>query len=487
MANHEGVAFETYQISDFPGVERIWDTTPEQFITDPVSLQTGINFKNLLYGGENVHILGANTGDEGKGTWVYRLANNRSLSGIDGVTVVRTTGGIGAGHEFVPIGAREPLVHHLLSAGISHTMNNIVGRGVLSHPETLVKEIDQLHQRGYKPNIGIDASNFLHWDAHKMRDIMEEEARGGNSIGTTKSGIGPAASDYYGRHGMRIGDLLKSNADLRTLVEAEVERNNRILAGFHEYDPVEVFEQFLRWKEYLAPYLMNTLPIVYEAVDDGRLIGEAAQAFRLGRETGFDGSTTSTNSGTATFEQQYMVSRRRATNLGVIKPVPTFVGRHTIHSPLPEDQQAMLYDRTSQRGSPETGRTSGRRRNYGRLSVPELLAAVEAYDLHGLLISKADVIEGLPYIEIGLNYVFADGTVTDIYDPKDPRMSDPQTRMNVLRMPMWSGSIAGLNRFEDAPRELRAFVDTVQHLAGVPVVGVGTGGRFEDAMYRKAA
>ena len=43
---------------------------------------------------------------------------------------------------------------------------------------------------------------------HIKLDVVEEERKGANKIGTTKKGIGPAYMDKAARIGIRIADLL---------------------------------------------------------------------------------------------------------------------------------------------------------------------------------------------------------------------------------------------------------------------------------------
>ena len=44
---------------------------------------------------------------------------------------------------------------------------------------------------------------------HRLLDGLEETARGGAQIGTTKRGIGPAYADKAARNGIRLGDLTR--------------------------------------------------------------------------------------------------------------------------------------------------------------------------------------------------------------------------------------------------------------------------------------
>jgi adenylosuccinate synthase len=168
-----------------------------------------------------------------------------------------------------------------------------------------------------------------------------------------------------------------------------------------------------------------------------------------------------------------------------MKIVPTFVGRHMNHSPLPEASAKLLYARTRERGRPEAGSVSGRERTYYWTSIPEIRAAIDTYDLNALVVAKIDIADMLPEIHLGMEYVFADGTRTTAFDPDDERMFDPQTRMNTLMLDGWQQSTAGLTSFEDAPRNLQSTIHSIAKLTGVPVIAFGTGPHFGEAVYAR--
>ena len=72
---------------------------------------------------------------------------------------------------------------------------------------------------------------------HRVLDGLEESARGGAQIGTTKRGIGPAYADKAARSGIRMGDLCRPGylADRLALALPRVNRTVTHL-GSEEFD-----------------------------------------------------------------------------------------------------------------------------------------------------------------------------------------------------------------------------------------------------------
>ena len=480
-----GVESLTRTVDTDPDLNEIWENPPKHLIANDLSIRFA-GQQRVVPNTNAIGIFGAQKGDESKGTWSYRYSHLRPAGGV----AIRA-GGPGAGHMIRPENESEEVGFRMLPTSIDDGWVKIAGRGELVVPELVINEMQILKRLGYNPtpkNIMIDGAAFLAWDAHIQRDIAEEKSRGKDAIGTTKSGVGPAASDYTARVGLRMDCLLKTKQETERLVQDEVERQNRILTSLpseFNLDPNETLEKFKEWVKILGPYIGNTYPVVTRALkENGNLIFEGAQAFGISLDTGFRGSVTSTDSGPGSFTRRYRTSENRlGWRIGVLKLVPTCVGNHVIHSPLSQEHQEPLYLRTEERGRPEAGTVSGRRRKYYWLSVPEICAAIETYNLNALVLAKVDAVDTLPEIRFGVEYVFPDGYTTTDYDPDDPRMLDERTRMNTLKLDGWKTSTAGLNTFEDAPRQLRAAVATLEHLTNLPIVAIGTGPAFHEAIY----
>lgn len=468
-------------IEQVAGLVEVWTYPPAQLMIQPIE------------GNPNaMGNAGLQRGDEGKGDETYTQAHTAALRGLDGV-VAKIAGGAGTGHTFYPPGGPEDgIVHAMLPSVVENNWQKVIGRGVLGSPERLIEEIQGLRTMGYDTSadrILIDGAAFLAWDVYKEIDAAEELARGNEAIGTTKSGVGPAAADYTARNGMTFSELLLPDDKLRARVESEVQRHNRTLEALRapkRFDATEVYQKFKKYAAELGPYIQNTFPVVMEALLYKNFIVECAQAFGLGRDTGHPGSVTSTDTGFGPLARRYRTSEKSlGRKIGVMKPIETAVGNHILYAPIGEDKQKLIYEQTAKRGRPEVGARSGRKRKVTWGSIPELRAAIETYGITEIALKKVDIADVLPEIEIGTHYVFADGTRTDKYDPEDPRMQDPNTRMDTIVIPGWLEDTSHLTSFEDAPTNLKRYVAVLEYLLGVPVISVGVGPHYEEKVLRE--
>ena len=171
---------------------------------------------------KNTVVVGLQWGDEGKGKIVDLLAANARH-------VVRFQGGNNAGHTLVVNG--ETVILHLIPSGILQPNTTcIVGNGVVVDPEVLVREMDQLEERGRSitpESLLLSADAHLVLPIHRTLDGLREQALGGAMIGTTKKGIGPAYEDKVARRGIRAGALLDLER-FRRHIQGTLSEKNRI-------------------------------------------------------------------------------------------------------------------------------------------------------------------------------------------------------------------------------------------------------------------
>jgi len=144
-------------------------------------------------------VIGSQWGDEVKGKVVDYYSKDADF-------VVRFQGGNNAGHT-IKVGD-EVYKLHITPSGVIQGKTGVIGNGVVIDPEILIKEIDELTNRGLKPKLLIsDRANFI-MPYHKILDGAEEKYLGDKKIGTTKRGIGPCYADKIARNGIRGIDLL---------------------------------------------------------------------------------------------------------------------------------------------------------------------------------------------------------------------------------------------------------------------------------------
>ena len=168
-----------------------------------------------------VIVVGTQWGDEGKGKIVDLLTERADA-------VVRYQGGNNAGHT-VMFGDKT-FILHLVPSGILRETTSILGNGVVVDLAELIKEIDELEQMAIavESHLSISDRAQLVMPWHKTFDLLREERKGKNKIGTTGRGIGPAYEDKVGRSGIRIGDLLELE-QFRTRLEEIVDEKNQLL------------------------------------------------------------------------------------------------------------------------------------------------------------------------------------------------------------------------------------------------------------------
>ena len=169
-------------------------------------------------------IVGAQWGDEGKGRVVDYLAQQADM-------VIRFQGGDNAGHTVVNEHGTFKL--HLIPSGIFNPATRcIVGAGTVVNPDTLLDEMAEVGRAGIRlDNLWLSERAQVVMPYHRLLDGLEESARGGSQIGTTKRGIGPAYADKAARTGIRLGDLTRPDY-LRARLAQTLPQKNLTLQHF---------------------------------------------------------------------------------------------------------------------------------------------------------------------------------------------------------------------------------------------------------------
>jgi len=146
-------------------------------------------------------VLGLQWGDEGKAKVIDLYSKESDV-------IIRFCGGANAGHT-VKV-KDEKFIFHLVPAGMfyEHTMC-LLGNGVAVDIETMFEEIEMLENKGIEVVSRLKISDRAHivFPFHIQLDGLREKARGADSLGTTKRGIGPCYQDKISRRGLRFGDM----------------------------------------------------------------------------------------------------------------------------------------------------------------------------------------------------------------------------------------------------------------------------------------
>src|SRR5437879_6171071 len=118
--------------------------------------------------------------------------------------VIRAQGGNNAGHTVVTEDGE--FKFQLMPSGVLYPhVTCVIGHGVVVDPRVLLKEIEQLRERGIEPdNLVVSERAHLVMSYHPLFDRLEASARGDDRLGTTWRGIGPACTAQVRRTGLRV-------------------------------------------------------------------------------------------------------------------------------------------------------------------------------------------------------------------------------------------------------------------------------------------
>ena len=420
----------------------------------------------------NVAVVGAQWGDEGKGKLVDWLSERAYV-------VVRFQGGHNAGHTLVIDGVTYKL--SLLPSGIVRPGKlSIIGNGVVIDPWALIAEIDKLSAQGVsvsRENLRIAANATLILPLHGELDRIREEAAGAGKIGTTGRGIGPAYEDKVGRRAIRVNDL----ADLSTLgpkIERLLTHHNALRRGLGQAEVLaaDLFKQLSE----IAPKILVYSDAVWALLDgikrDGkRILFEGAQGVLLDIDHGTYPYVTSSNtvagqaasgSGLGPSSIGYV--------LGIAKAYTTRVGS----GPFPTEQDNAIGEHIGKTGR-EFGTVTGRKRRCGWFDAVLVRQAIKTSGIHGIALTKLDVLDGIEEIKVGVGYML-DGKRVDYF----PAAEEAQKRVEPIYESFegWKDTTAGARSWAQLPAQAIKYVKYLEELIECPVALLSTSPERDDTI-----
>ncbi|WP_300801079.1 adenylosuccinate synthase [uncultured Desulfovibrio sp.] len=414
----------------------------------------------------NIVIIGAQWGDEGKGKIVDMLSAESDL-------IVRFQGGNNAGHT-LKVDGKETILH-LIPSGILHEGKTcLIGNGVVLDPEVFLKEVDALSAKGVDVSparLGISPKTHLILPYHKVIDQAREAKRAGKKIGTTGRGIGPCYEDKVARIGVRAGDLTQPDL-LREKVRFALLEKNVLLKELYKFEPVDensVLDSLLAQAARLTPYLTDVSAAVADAQAKGQVVlFEGAQGIHLDIDHGTYPFVTSSNtvassaaagSGTGPHALHRIV--------GIVKAYSTRVGSGPFPTELEDDTGSYLRAQGH-----EFGATTGRPRRCGWLDAVVLRETVRLNSLTEIALTKLDVLQGLPALQICVAYEL-DGKRLDYMPQGEGELA--RVRPVYEELPGFEQDISGCTEFAQLPESVRRYVERIEELAGVRISMVSVG------------
>jgi adenylosuccinate synthase len=419
----------------------------------------------------NIAVLGAQWGDEGKGKIVDLLTPNFSI-------VARYQGGHNAGHT-VYAGGRK-FVLRLLPSGILHPgVTCVIGNGVVVDPQALFAEIDELEAAGISVGDRLVVSDKAHLilPYHRELDLLSEARRGERKIGTTSRGIGPAYEDKIARRGVRVGDLANPES-LAEAIRHNVDARNRLIKE-STMDSRQVLDELRKaWKR-MERWATDVSVFLARARAQGKsIMFEGAQGTLLDIDHGTYPYVTSSNATIGGVCTGLGVGPRAIdTVLGVAKAYTTRVGE----GPLPTELTGPIGDRLRETGK-EFGAVTGRPRRCGWYDAVAVRYAVRVNGLDALALTKLDVLDGLPELQVCTAYRVNGTTYAEM--PSDAaQLATAEPIYETL--PGWTSPTKGARTFDALPREARAYVARLEAITGVAAAIVSTGSGRDETILRE--
>jgi adenylosuccinate synthase len=417
-----------------------------------------------------VIVVGAQWGDEGKGKIVDLLTPGFSI-------VARYQGGHNAGHT-VYAGSRK-FILRLLPSGILHEgITCIIGNGVVIDPQALFAEIDELAAAGIAIGSRLLISDKAHLilPYHKELDLLSEARRGERKIGTTSRGIGPAYEDKIARRGVRVGDLANPEL-LAEAIEHNVAARNRLIAD-STMDAGQVLADLGAAWQRMQPWVTDVSVFLDRARRDERpIMFEGAQGTLLDIDHGTYPYVTSSNATIGGVCTGLGVGPRAIDRvLGVAKAYTTRVGA----GPLPTELTGELGNRLRETGQ-EFGSVTGRPRRCGWYDAVAVRYACRVNGLDALALTKLDVLDGLPELQVCTSYRCRGVVLTEM--PGDlAQLAACEPIYETL--PGWSAPTQGLRDYDALPAEARAYIKRLEEITGVPAAIVSTGSGRNETIFR---
>ena len=420
-------------------------------------------------------VVGLQYGDEGKGKITDVLSAKSDY-------VVRFQGGDNAGHTVYA--GEEKFVLHLLPSGVLQCKGKcIIANGVVVNPKAFLKEIGQIEEKGMRTDhVFISRRAHVIMPYHILLDTYREEEEGGTQIGTTKKGIGPCYEDKIARVGIRMVDLLNPEV-LAEKIKKNLKTKNSLFEKYFEkpkLDFDEIYNEFLALGETLKDRIVDTEVELNEAIHNGKnILFEGAQAAMLDIDFGTYPYVTSSSPTTGGVCSGAGVPPTSLQNLiGVAKAYTTRVG----NGPFPTELNDEIGEEMRKVGH-EFGATTGRPRRCGWLDLVSLKHATMINGINNLVITKLDVLSGMPTLKIATKYKTEDGKIIDYFTSSTTKLYNYEPIYEELEG--WTEDITHARTYDDLPANAKKYIEFIEKHLGINVYLVSVGPERTQNIIRK--
>ncbi len=412
---------------------------------------------------ENLVIVGAQWGDEGKGKIVDLLSKDYDVA-------IRYQGGNNAGHTVIIDGQKYIL--HLIPTGILHKHTiGFIAQGMVIDLEVLNKEIENLKSLDILDRLFISDRAHVILPYHKILDKLFEKT---SNIGTTLKGIGPTYMMKYARKGIRIADIMDEGVFYKRLeenLEFTKDITQKIYNESWNLNKDKIIEEVFRL---LKPIEKNIKSIYDVLAPDKSVIFEGAQGVMLDIDIGTYPYVTSSNSSTLGLANGTGLNPKffkSSKFVGISKAYTTRVGSGPFPTELNDEIGRALRDYGHEYGS-----TTGRPRRCGWLDLVALRYASIINGFDDIILTKLDVLDNFDEIRVCITYEGAEGFPSKLSD-----MENIKPIYKTLRG--WKTNTKALKDKNALPKEALEYIYFIEDYLNIKVSMLSTGPNREDYLY----
>ncbi|MBC2576266.1 adenylosuccinate synthase [Peptostreptococcus canis] len=411
-------------------------------------------------------ITGINWGDEGKGRMVDLLSEDYDI-------VVRYQGGNNAGHTVV--NERGKFILNLLPSGILRSnVVNIIGNGVVIDIKHLVNEMNKLIEAGIEitpDNLKISDRAVIVMPYHVEQDCLEEERLADAKFGSTKRGIAPVYGDKYLKKGIRMGELLDNEEDLKNRLKGIIEWKNLMIEKGYGKEPISFDAMWSYLKEYgdiSKKFVCDTGVYLNNAHKDGKKIMFEAQLGAL-RDIDFGiYPFTSSSSTIAPYAPIGAgVPNLKLTNsIGIMKAYSTCVGEGPFTAEMFGEEAEEL-----RKAGNEYGAATGRPRRVGGFDILASRYGVRAQGADEIALTKLDVLSYMEKIPVCVGYTFNGERLEEF--PIGEKLFKAKPVYEYRKG--WMKDISNCRKIEDLPQEAIDYIKYIEDVVDCKIKYVSVG------------
>ncbi|EKD95492.1 MAG: hypothetical protein ACD_24C00471G0002 [uncultured bacterium] len=452
-------------------------------LKNPYTFPTGNRRAN------SASITGKDMGDSGKGTGTFVISTQFSKNNIK-VVSARYAGGPNAGHEMQFPDKGKITLAQVPIAALIPKATAVCMRGMLLHPEDLVREIDRIFKMfGKIPgNILIDENVTLSLDTERALEAVYDSLSP-NTILSTKRGIRTAASFKIMKIAPTMRDLIGNNwkerftthyrlvnkiaegfkTDLKTVKVSQLDNPQGVLVGSEKQFLQKLENVREKIKKYVSSEVYNLLKETWKN-EKIAFTFEGAQAMGLHPEWGIDPTSTDPSTyGILTSSEGIIDPHSIAANIAIFKgPWMSNTGRRKFPGGTIKGKVAQNIRDTFN----EYGRTDPVPRDVFPLQIPLYQFACKVDKPDYLYLTHMDA--QLDHIQIAT--VYKNKKTKDLSEYRPYQWYLDKLNAEIIKVPGWKAeNITNIKKPEDLPENLLRLTEFYSLALNTPIGYVSVG------------